>query len=468
MSIYTTTSDPSLIIRLKLADKADILSQVTTAITETGAQIGAIDLVAIDQHWVTRDFTIYTHTPVEAEELFKTLGAMPNVEVVHTSDRTFLIHLGGKIEVQGKLPIRNRDELSMAYTPGVAKICTAIHQHPNLAYNLTVKRNMVAVVTDGTAVLGLGDIGPLAALPVMEGKAMLFKAFAGVDAFPICLDTKDIDEIVNTVKHLAPTFGGINLEDIAAPRCFEIEARLKAALDIPVFHDDQHGTAIVLTAAFINALRLLNKQPHELKVVFSGVGAAGFACTQMLQGLGVTQIIGCDRKGALVSSREDLDTVKRSYAAATNPQQISGTLKEVLRGADVFIGLSGPGVIDVEDLQRMNPNPIVFAMANPIPEIMPSEAAPYVGIMATGRSDFPNQINNLLAFPGVFRGALDCQATDINEAMKLAAANAIADIIVDSELRPDYIVPSVFDQRVARAVAAAVLQAARDSGVARK
>lgn len=461
-------ADTSVIVRLKLANEPDVLSTVTAAISKTGASVGAIDFISSEEHWTTRDLTIYAKDKIQAEEIFKKLGAMPNVEVVHTSDRTFLMHLGGKIEVNSKVPIRNRDELSMAYTPGVAKICTAIHEHPELAYNLTIKRNMVAVVTDGTAVLGLGDIGPLAGLPVMEGKAMLFKSFADVDAFPICLDTQDIDEIVTTVKHIAPVFGGINLEDIAAPRCFEIEDRLKAELDIPVFHDDQHGTAIVLTAAFINALRLVGKQAHELKVVFSGVGAAGFACTRMLQGLGVNQIIGCDRKGALVTSREDLDSIKQAYAASTNPQQISGTLKEVMQGADVFIGLSAPGLIDVNDLQRMNPDPIVFAMANPIPEIMPADAAPFVRIMATGRSDFPNQINNLLAFPGVFRGALDCQATDINEAMKLAAAHAIADVITQDELCPDYIVPSVFDQRVAKIVADAVTRAARESGVARK
>jgi len=462
-------ADTSLIMRLKLANSdQNSLTTVTETIRAAGVKINAVDLINVETHWTTRDFTLHVHDQEQAEKIFKQLSTIPNVEVVHTSDRTFLMHLGGKISVQGKIPIRNRDELSMAYTPVVARICTAIHEHPELAYNLTIKRNTVAVVTDGTAVLGLGDIGPLAGLPVMEGKAMLFKAFADVDAFPICLDSRNVDEIVATIKHIAPAFGGINLEDISAPRCFTIEKRLKQELDIPVFHDDQHGTAIVLTAAFINALRLVDKRPEELKVVFSGVGAAGFACTQMLQDLGVTEIIGCDRKGALVGSRDDLDEAKRAYAESTNPQQISGSLKEVMRGADVFIGLSGPGVIDVEDLKAMNPNPIVFAMANPTPEIMPEMAAPYVQIMATGRSDFPNQINNLLAFPGVFRGALDCQATDINEAMKLAAANAIANVISPDELRPDYIVPSVFDKRVATIVAEAVTQAAKESGVARK
>ena len=461
-------ADTSIIVRLKLANEANVLNSVTAAIGEAGANIGAIDLINIEETWVTRDITIYTNSQDHAEQILKRLAALPSVEVVHTSDRTFLIHLGGKIEVNGKFPVKHRDELSMAYTPGVARVCTAIHQNPELAYNLTIKRNMVAVVTDGTAVLGLGDIGPLAGLPVMEGKAMLFKAFAGVDAFPICLDTTDVDEIVQTVKNIAPVFGGINLEDIAAPRCFEIENRLKAELDIPVFHDDQHGTAIVLTAAFINALKLVNKNPRDLKVVFSGVGAAGIACTHMLQGLGVQNIIGCDRKGALAKSRSDLDAVKQAYADTTNPNNETGTVPEVLKDADVFIGLSAPGVIEVEDLKLMNTDPIVFAMANPTPEVMPIDAAPYVRIMATGRSDFPNQINNLLAFPGVFRGALDCQANHINEAMKLAAAHAIANVISDDELREDYIVPSVFDQRVAKVVAVSVIQAARESGIARK
>lgn len=462
------STDHSIIVCLKLHNEADSLAQVQSVITEAGATITVLDLIRTEGSATIRDAMILANDQAHAETLIDLLHQLHDVEVISSEDKTFSLHLGGKIEVLGKFPIRNRSDLAMGYTPGVARVCMAIHDNPGLGYHLTGKGNMVAVVTDGTAVLGLGDIGSLAGLPVMEGKAMLFKAFAGVDAFPICLDTKDVDEIVQTVKLIAPGFGGINLEDISAPRCFEIEKRLKAELDIPVFHDDQHGTAIVLTAAFINALRLVGKQPHQLKVVFSGVGAAGFACTQMLQGLGVTDIIGCDRQGALVTTRSDLDPVKRAYAESTNPRQLSGPLKEVLKGSDVFIGLSGPGVIDTDDLKRMNPDPIVFAMANPVPEIMPSEAAPYVRIMATGRSDFPNQINNLLAFPGVFRGALDCHARDINESMKLAAAHAIANVVSLEELSPDYIVPSVFDQRVAKAVADAVMAAARESGVARK
>ena len=327
---------------------------------------------------------------------------------------------------------------------------------------------LVAVITDGTAVLGLGDIGPRAALPVMEGKALLFKEFANVDAFPLCLATTNIDEFIRTVTYLAPNFGGINLEDISAPRCFEIEKRLKANLDIPVFHDDQHGTAAVVAAAFINALKITGKKAQDLKIVFSGVGAAGTACKNMLMQLGAINIIGCDRKGALVSSRTDLDPSKREFAESTNPEQLTGGLGEVIRGADVFVGLSGPNTITVQDLQNMNKDPIVFAMANPIPEIMPEIAAPHVAIMATGRSDYPNQINNLLAFPGIFRGALDCRARDINPEMQIAAAYAIANAVDEKMLSPDYIIPSVFDKSVVPAVAAAVIRAARSTGVARK
>ncbi len=464
----TTNTDIAIIVRLKLSNEAGVLNAVTAAISDVGANVGAIDLIHVEKTKLIRDFTIYTHGQEHTDRLIQKLAELEHVDVIHISDRTFLLHLGGKIEIKCKVPVKHRDELSMVYTPGVARVCEAIEKNPELAYNLTMKRNMVAVVTDGTAVLGLGDIGPLAGMPVMEGKAMLFKTFANVDAFPICLATKDVDEIVNIVKNISPGFGGINLEDIAAPRCFAIEERLKKELDIPVFHDDQHGTAIVLTAAFINALRIVKKKPEQLKVVISGVGAAGVACTHMLINLGVKNIIGCDRKSALETSRSDLDEVKYHYAQMTNPNNEKGTLKEVLVGADVFIGLSAPGLLVKEDIKNMNENPIVFAMANPTPEIMPEEAEPYVKIMATGRSDFPNQINNLLAFPGVFRGALDCLATEINEPMKLAAAHAIAGVIDDSQLCADYIVPSVFDKHVTKAVANAVIDAAKESGVARK
>jgi malate dehydrogenase (oxaloacetate-decarboxylating) len=357
----------------------------------------------------------------------------------------------------------------MAYTPGVARICEAIQEDPDKLFTLTIKKNTVAIVTDGTAVLGLGDIGPAAALPVMEGKAMLFKEFAGVDAFPICLNTKDPDEIVRTVKAISTAFGGINLEDISAPRCFQIEERLREELDIPVFHDDQHGTAVVVLAALINALKLVGKQMSEVKVIVNGVGAAGVACTKIIMAAGAQNIIGCDQTGALYRGRqENMNWMKDWYAQNTNPQEEKGTVHEVIKGADVFLGLSVPGVIDAEDVKAMAEKPIVFAMANPIPEIMPEDAAPYVAVMATGRSDYPNQINNVLSFPGIFKGALACRAARINEEMKLAASSAIAAIISDTELQPEYIVPSVFDKRVAEAVAREVEAAAHKTGVARR
>jgi malate dehydrogenase (oxaloacetate-decarboxylating) len=392
---------------------------------------------------------------------------LPGVEVIHVSDRTFLLHLGGKIKMENKAQLKTRADLSMAYTPGVARVCMAIHDDPEKAYTLTVKKNTVAVVSDGTAVLGLGDIGPKAAMPVMEGKAMLFKEFADIDAWPICLDTKDPDEIVRAVKALAPGFGGINLEDISAPRCFEIEDRLNRDLDIPVFHDDQHGTAIVVLAALINALKIVNKMPKELKVVVNGVGAAGVACTKILLRAGVGNIIGCDREGAIYRGRTaNMNYMKNWYAENTNPENEQGTVHDCLRDADVFLGLSAPGAIDVADLRRMARDPIVFALANPTPEIMPEDAGSHARVMATGRSDYPNQINNVLAFPGIFRGALDCRAREINEEMKLAAAVAIAGIITPDELHPDYIVPSVFNREVGRKVAEAVIKAAFETSVA--
>lgn len=458
----------SFIVRLKLKHDTALLSQIMTVIADCGASIGAMDIIRFEEGKSIRDLTLYAQDIDHMDSIIVALNAVPEVEVLHYSDRTFLMHLGGKICIKSKVPIKHRDDLSMAYTPGVARVCMAIHADEKRAYNLTIKRNMVAVVTDGTAVLGLGDIGPLAALPVMEGKAMLFKDFADVDAFPICLDTKDVEEIIATVKRIAPVFGGINLEDISSPRCFEIETRLKKELDIPVFHDDQHGTAIVFTAGLINALKIVKKPIADLKVVVSGVGAAGVACTKMLRNLGVKNIIGCDRKGAISKSRQDLDAVKKDYLTMTNPHDESGTVHQVLRNADVFVGLSAPNLLGVEDIRAMAKDPIVFAMANPTPEIMPEVARDYVAIMATGRSDYPNQINNVLAFPGIFRGALDVRARDINEAMKVAAAHAIANVIEPENLNPDYIIPSVFDTRVVQAVAEAVKKAAIDSGVAEK
>jgi malate dehydrogenase (oxaloacetate-decarboxylating) len=459
----------SLTIRVKLSSRAGTLGEVTTAIGRAGGDIGAIDIVSVGRDYIIRDITVNTVSSEHEDRIVNAVKDIDGIEVLQTSDRTFLMHLGGKIEVVSKMPLKTRADLSMAYTPGVARVCEAIHDDPEKVFTLTIKKNCVAIVTDGTAVLGLGDIGPAAALPVMEGKAMLFKEFAGVDAFPICLSTKDPDEIVRTVKNIATAFGGINLEDISAPRCFEIEDRLKEELDIPVFHDDQHGTAVAVLAALINALKIVGKEMTEIKVVVNGVGAAGVACTKIVMAAGVKNIIGCDQQGALYRGRkENMNKVKEWYAANTNPNEEKGTVHDIIKGADVFFGLSVPGVINEEDVKAMADKPIVFAMANPTPEIMPEDAAPYVAVMATGRSDYPNQINNVLCFPGIFRGALACRARSINEEMKLAAANAIAGIITPAELHPEYIIPSVFDKRVAEAVARAVEEAAYQTHVARR
>ncbi len=458
----------SIVVRLCLDDSTEVLTRVLSLISDEGGHVGAIDIVDHHDHKVIRDITINTRDQAHVTSLTNALNSVAGVEVRHTSDRTFLIHLGGKIATKSKIAITHRDDLSMAYTPGVARVCMAIHENPDLAHNLTIKQNTVAIVTDGSAVLGLGDIGPAASMPVMEGKAMLLKEFADVDAFPICLSTQDTNQIVNTIELIATSFGAINLEDIAAPRCFEIEAALKQRLSIPVFHDDQHGTAVVMLAAMINALKCVNKKTEQIKVVINGVGAAGTACKDMLLKIGVTQIIGCDRKGILSKDRQDLNSAKQQFVATTNPNNQTGTLQQAMQGADVFVGLSAPNVLTVADLQAMNVDPIVFAMANPTPEIMPEVAREHVAVMATGRSDYPNQINNLLAFPGIFRGALDCLATDINDEMNLAAAFAIADIIEADSLSADYIVPSVFNKKVVQAVAAAVIDAARKTKVARK
>jgi malate dehydrogenase (oxaloacetate-decarboxylating) len=465
----TPSASYSLTLRVKLSSRSGTLGEVTTAIGRVGGDIGAIDIVSVSHDWIVRDISVNARSSEHDAEIIQAVKNVDGVEVLQVSDRVFLMHLGGKIEVTSKAPLKTRDDLSMAYTPGVARICEAIHRDPEKAFTLTIKKNTVAVVTDGTAVLGLGDIGPAAAMPVMEGKAMLFKEFAGVDAFPICLSTKDPNEIVETVKRISVAFGGINLEDISAPRCFEIEDRLKEELDIPVFHDDQHGTAVVVLAALINALKLVGKKMEEIKVVVNGVGAAGVACSKIIMAAGVKHIVGCDQHGALYRGRtENMNWVKDWYARNTNPSDETGTVHDVIKGADVFMGLSAPGVINAEDLQKMAAKPIVFAMANPVPEIMPEEAEPYVAVMATGRSDYPNQINNVLCFPGIFRGALQCRASRINEEMKVAAAHAIAGIITDAELHPEYVVPSVFDKRVAEAVAREVEEAAYRTGVARR
>ncbi len=465
----TPSASYSLTLRVKLSSRTGTLGELTTAIGRAGGDIGAIDIVNVTNDTVIRDISVNAGSSEHGAEIVKAVRDIDGVEVVNVSDRTFLMHIGGKIEVVSKMPLKTRADLSMAYTPGVARVCEAIHQDPEKVFTLTIKKNTVAIVTDGTAVLGLGDIGPAAAMPVMEGKAMLFKEFAGVDAFPICLSTKDPAEIIQTIKNISTAFGGINLEDISAPRCFEIEDRLKEELDIPVFHDDQHGTAVVVLAALINALKIVGKKMEEIKVVVNGVGAAGVACSKIIMAAGVQNIIGCDQKGALYNGRrEHMNWVKDWYARNTNPNEEKGTVHDVIKGADVFLGLSVPGVINTDDLQKMAKDPIVFAMANPTPEIMPEDAAPFVTVMATGRSDYPNQINNVLCFPGIFRGALACRASRINEEMKLAAAHAIAGIITESELHDDYIVPSVFDKRVAEAVANGVEEAAYQTGVARR
>lgn len=459
----------SLTLRLKINNMPGMLGRVTSVIGDTGADIGAIDIHGFEKDHIIRDITVKVRDASHGDQLVKTLNDLPDCDVVNVSDRTFLMHLGGKIRVTNKVPLATRDDLSMAYTPGVARVCMAIHDEPDNVYKLTIKRNLVAVVTDGSAVLGLGNIGPAAALPVMEGKAMLFKEFGKLDAFPICLDTQDTEEIIKAVKNIAPVFGGINLEDISAPRCFEIETRLKKELDIPVFHDDQHGTAVVVLAALINALKIVKKQMRDLKVIVSGVGAAGVACSKILIEAGVKNIVGFDRQGAIYKGRgEHMNYMKDWFAENTNQSCYKGSVGDALEGADLFLGLSGPGTIEAAQLKKMNRDAIVFAMANPVPEIMPEEASQYVRIMATGRSDYPNQINNVLCFPGIFRGALDCHATDINEEMKLAAAAAIANVISVNELSEDYIVPGVFNPKVVESVAKAVAEAATKTGVARK
>jgi malate dehydrogenase (oxaloacetate-decarboxylating) len=467
----TPSAQYRLTIRVKLDDAQGILGLVTSAISEAGAMVGAVDLVEVDAGHSLRDIVVDASDSEHWDRIVAAIGAVAGAEVIDTTDRTFLLHVGGKIEQHNKHPLKTRDDLSMAYTPGVARVSLAIAEDPDKAFQYTIKRNTVAVVSDGTAVLGLGDIGPAAAMPVMEGKCCLFKEFAGVDAFPICLDTTDPDEIVRTVKLIAPAFGGINLEDISAPRCFQIEEQLKQELEIPVFHDDQHGTAVVVLAALLNAVKLTGRALEELDVLVIGLGAAGIAVTKILLAAGVSKIVGADSRGALHVRREDyldgtMNAVKRWFAEATNPDCRDGAPAEVIDGADLLVGVSGARVLPAQALARMNSDAMVFAMANPNPEVDPEEAAPYVRIMATGRSDYPNQINNVLCFPGIFRGALDVRAPHITEEMKMAAARAIAAIVDESELREDYIIPSVFNRDVAPAVAAAVAEQARAGGIA--
>jgi malate dehydrogenase (oxaloacetate-decarboxylating) len=471
MASLTPSAQYRLNVRVEIDDSAGLLGRVTAAIGQAGGLVAAVDPVEIEAGHSLRDIVVDAAGPEHWQAILAAIDSVQGARVIDQVDRTLQLHIGGKIEQHNKHPLKTRDDLSMAYTPGVARVCLKIAEEPERAFQYTIKRNTVAVVSDGTAVLGLGDIGPYSAMPVMEGKCCLFKEFAGVDAFPICLDTTDPEEIVQTVKRIAPAFGGINLEDISAPRCFQVEDRLKAELDIPIFHDDQHGTAVVVMAALLNAVKLTGRRMGELKVLIIGLGAAGLAVAKILQEAGVRQIVGADSHGALSVEREDyvdgsMNAQKRWFAQATNPERRAGTPAEVIDGCDLVIGLSGARVLPADALARMNDDAMVFAMANPTPEVAPEEAAPYVRILATGRSDYPNQINNVLAFPGIFRGALDVRAGAITEEMKMAAAHAIAEIVAEAELREDYIIPSVFNRDVAPAVASAVAEEARAGGIA--
>jgi malate dehydrogenase (oxaloacetate-decarboxylating) len=446
-----------------------MFARIAMAISSAGGDLGSVDIVRVEKGRIIRDITVNARDEEHEKAIVKAIKTVAGVKVIRSVDRTFTSHEGGKIEIKNKLPVRDRNDLSKVYTPGVARVCMDINHNKQHAYRYTIKGNSVAVVSDGTAVLGLGDIGPEAALPVMEGKAMIFKEFGGIDAFPIVLATKDVDEIVNTVKNISPAFGGINLEDISAPRCFEVEMRLRKMLDIPVFHDDQHGTAVVVLAALINVSRLLKRDLKKFRIVVVGSGAAGTATAKILLTSGVRDIIVCDRAGTIFTGRRHgMDPSKRKLAKVTNPRNVRGSISDAMKGADVFIGVSGPNVITVDDVQKMSKNPIVFALANPDSEISPEEALPLVRVMATGRSDYPNQINNMLGFPGIFRGLLNVRAKGVNEAVKLAAATAIAHTVETSELHEDYIIPSPFDRKVVTHVAEAVAEAARKTGLVPK
>ena len=458
----------SATLRVRLEDAPGTFAKVAEAIGAAGGSLGAIDIVRVERDHKIRDVTVSATDEEHLHAIAEAVRGVGGVEVVHVSDRTFLMHLGGKIEIHSKIPLKTRDDLSMAYTPGVARISLAVAHDPAAAGTLTVQQNTVAVVSDGTAVLGLGDIGPEAAMPVMEGKALLFKEFADVDAWPICLATKDPDEIVAVCKAIAPGFGGINLEDISAPRCFEIEARLRDELDIPVFHDDQHGTAIVVLAALLNALKVVDKRLEDVRIVTTGVGAAGIATIDVLLAGGAKHVVGCDVDGVIYRGRPGLEPHKAAFAERTNEDAIRGTSDDALAGADVFIGLSAPRAISAEGVRAMADDAIVFAMANPLPEVSPEDIVDDVAVVATGRSDYPNQINNVLAFPGVFRGALDVRASAITSEMEVAAAHAIASVIPEDELGTEYVIPSVFNRDVAPQVAAAVAAAAEAAGVARR
>jgi malate dehydrogenase (oxaloacetate-decarboxylating) len=459
----------SITLRLEIVNQVGMFGKIATTIGEAGGDIGAVDIVRVGKGNIVRDFTINARDDLHERELVDAVKKIKGVRIIHVVDRTFLMHQSGKIELHNKVPVKNRNDLSRVYTPGVARVCNAIYLDKEKAFRFTIKRNCVAIVTDGSAVLGLGDIGPEAALPVMEGKAMLFKEFAHIDAFPICLSTKIPKEIIQTVQYISPVFGGINLEDIASPRCFEIEERLKKTLDIPVFHDDQHGTAVVILAALFNAVKITRKQLKKLKVVISGAGASGTATCKILKGVGIDNIIVCDKNGIIFKGRrKHMNTSKTWISEHTNPLMKKGSLSDAMERADVFIGLSAPNILTVGDIKKMSSDSIVFALANPNPEIAPEDVSPHVRILATGRSDYPNQINNMLCFPGLFRGLLDSRAKTVNEEIKRAAAQAISSMVDEKELSEDYIVPSIFDRKVVSTVASAVSEAAFKTGVARK
>jgi malate dehydrogenase (oxaloacetate-decarboxylating) len=453
----------SLTLRIKAPNRPGMLANIAHTIATVGGSIGQVSLITSSLKSIEREFVVDAASSEQAEQIASTLKTLPEVEILKVYDRTFDLHRGGKIHIVSQIPLTSQSDLAMAYTPGVGRICKAIAEDPEQVFSLTIKRNTVAIVTDGSAVLGLGNLGAKAALPVMEGKAMLFKEFANIDAFPVCLDTQDTEKIIETVKNIIPVFGGVNLEDISAPRCFEIEKRLQAELDIPIFHDDQHGTAIVSLAALYNALKLVKKTLEEVKIVINGAGAAGIAIAQLLQKAGAKNIIICDSKGILSKQRKDLNPQKQAFAV-----ELHGALKDAMEGADVFLGVSSANCVTPEMVYSMANDPIVFAMANPIPEIQPELISDYVAVMATGRSDYPNQINNVLAFPGIFRGALDCRASRLTPNIFLSAAQAIASLVSADQLDKENIIPSVFDPRVATTVASAVTLAARQEGLAKE
>lgn len=465
----TPSPSYSVTIRAEIENRIGMFARIATAISMAGGDLGAVDIVRVEKGKVVRDITVNARDVQHERKIAAAIRQIEGIKILRVMDRTFFVHQGGKIEIQNRVPVRDRNDLSKVYTPGVARVCLDIRDHPEHAYRYTIKGNSVAVITDGTAVLGLGDIGPEAAMPVMEGKAMIFKEFAGIDAFPIALRTKDTEEIIATVRNIATPFGGINLEDISAPRCFEVENRLRKELDIPVFHDDQHGTAVVVLAGLINVSRLLRKDIRKFRVVIVGAGAAAIANARMLDAYGVRDIILCDRAGTIYKGRRhDMNPYKKAIANRTNPRRIKGTLADAMKGAQVLIGLAGPNMVSPGHIRSMAKDPIVFVLANPDPEIAPEEALPLVKILATGRSDYPNQVNNMLGYPGIFRGLLDVRAKGVNEEVKFAAARAIAYSIKDDELHDDYIIPGAFDRKVPAAVAHSVAEAARKTGLSRR